>query len=106
MDLSRFCIQLPIFRRRLRRKVMAPHARGQGFYCFILLPFVERLESGLVLSDAPGNWVDEPDIPVESPVEPDDFSFFAAGLLPTSALVDGLAPCDVALVFASAAMQG
>jgi hypothetical protein len=50
-------------------------------YCFLLLPFVDKLESGLALSDAPGICL-EPEVPAEDPAdepavpiddEPDEF---------------------------------
>ena len=42
-------------------------------YCFVVLPLVERLESGFLLSDAPGISLDElPEAPVEVPLAPLD----------------------------------
>jgi hypothetical protein len=70
---------------------------------------VDRLESGLVLSDAPGSCfdaADEPVIPVDAPVELLALSFFAAGLVPMSVLVEGLPPVEFALVSLSAANAG
>jgi hypothetical protein len=39
-------------------------------YCFGVEPFVERLLSGFLLSDAPGMSFDSPLVPVEVPLAP------------------------------------
>jgi hypothetical protein len=54
----------------LRAKSPASLILSKFNYCFGVEPFVERLLSGFLLSDAPGMSFDSPLVPVEVPLAP------------------------------------
>jgi hypothetical protein len=60
---------------RGQARTEACHRNTSPGYCFGVDPFVERLESGFLLSDAPGKFLEEPLVPVELPDAPELIEF-------------------------------